>query len=36
LQSLADGLSKKGATKQYDKVPERIGRLKEKYALAAQ
>jgi hypothetical protein len=36
LQSLADGLSKKGATKQYDKVLERIGRLKEKYALAAQ
>jgi transposase len=36
LQSLADGLPKKGATKQYDKVLERIGRLKEKYALAAQ
>lgn len=36
LQTLADGLSKKGATKQYDKVLERIGRLKEKYALAAQ
>lgn len=36
LQSLTDGLSKKGATKRYDKVLERIGRLKEKYALAAQ
>lgn len=36
LQSLADGLAKKGATKQYDKVLERIGRLKEKYAPAAQ
>ena len=36
LQSLADGLPKKGATKQYDKVLQRIGRLKEKYALAAQ
>ena len=36
LQSLADGLPKKGATKRYDKVLERIGRLKEKYALAAQ
>jgi hypothetical protein len=36
LQSLANGLPKKGATKQYDKVLERIGRLKEKYALAAQ
>jgi hypothetical protein len=28
LQSLADGLPRKGATKQYDKVLERIGRLK--------
>jgi transposase len=36
LQSLADGLPRKGVTKQYDKVLERIGRLKEKYALAAQ
>jgi transposase len=36
LQSLADGLPKKGATKQYDKVLQRIGRLKEKYAPAAQ
>jgi len=36
LQSLHDGLAKKGATKRYDKVLERIGRLKEKYARAAQ
>jgi len=36
LQSLADGLQKKGATKRYDKVLERIGRLKEKFATAAQ
>lgn len=36
LQSLADGLQKKSATKRYDKVLERIGRLKEKFATAAQ
>ncbi len=36
LQSLSDGLSKKGTTKGYDKVLERIGRLKEKYSRAAQ
>jgi transposase len=36
LQSLHEGLSKKGATKRYDKVLERIGRLKEKYRRAAQ
>jgi transposase len=36
LQSLSDGLSKKGTTKRYDKVLERIGRLKEKYRRAAQ
>ena len=36
LQSLADGLHKKGTTKRYEKVLERIGRLKEKYARAAQ
>ena len=36
LQSLADGLNKKGTTKRYDKILERIGRLKEKYASAAQ
>ena len=36
LQSLANGLHKKGTTKRYDKVLERIGRLKEKYARAAQ
>jgi transposase len=36
LQSLAEGLNKKGSTKRYDKILERIGRLKEKYAGAAQ
>ncbi len=36
MQSLNEGLSKKGFTKQYDKVLERLGRLKEKYARAAQ
>ncbi len=36
LQSLTDGLQKKGTTKRYDKVHERIGRLKEKFARAAQ
>jgi len=36
LHSLHEGLSKKGTTKRYDKILERIGRLKEKYARAAQ
>lgn len=36
LQGLADGLHKKGTTKRYEKILERIGRLKEKYARAAQ
>ena len=36
LQNLADGLNKKGCAKRYDKILERIGRLKEKYARAAQ
>jgi len=36
LQSLADGLQKKGTIKRYHKIHERIGRLKEKYAMAAQ
>lgn len=36
LQSLADGLHKKGCTKRYDKVLQRIGRLREKYPRAAQ
>jgi len=36
LQKLAEGLPKKGTTKRYDKVLERLGRLKEKYARAAQ
>ena len=35
LQKLADGLHKKGTTKRYDKVLERIGRLRQKYARAA-
>lgn len=36
LQSLHQGLSKKGTTKQYPKVLLRLGRLKQKYASAAQ
>jgi transposase len=36
LHSLQTGLSKKGATKKYPKILERLGRLKEKYARAAQ
>jgi len=35
LQNLADGLSRKGCTKTYDKVLVSIGRLKQKYARAA-
>ena len=31
LQKLKEGLDKKGCTKKYDKVVEKIGRLKEKY-----
>ena len=36
LQRIADGLNKKGFTKRHDKVLERIGRLKQKYARVAQ
>lgn len=36
LQKLADGLHKKGTVKRYDKILERIGRMKEKYPRAAQ
>jgi transposase len=36
LTKLAEGLHKKGAVKRYDKVLERLGRLREKYARAAQ
>jgi len=36
LTSLHTGLSKKGTTKNYEKVLERLGRIKEKYARAAQ
>lgn len=35
MQNLADGLQKKGTVKRYDKVLERLGRLKEKYSRAA-
>ena len=35
LQKLANGLSKKGCVKKYDKVHEKIGRLKEKYSKVA-
>ena len=33
---MADGLHKKGRVKRYEKVLIRIGRIKEKYARAAQ
>lgn len=36
IQALADGLHKKRCLKKYDKVMQRIGRLKQKYAYAAQ
>ncbi len=36
MKSLAEGLSKKGCTKHYDKVMLSIGRLKHKYARVAQ
>jgi len=36
LAKLAEGLHKKGAVKRYDKVLERLGRLRQKYARAAQ
>jgi transposase len=35
LERLADGLHKKGTVKHYDKVLERVGRLKQQYARAA-
>ena len=35
LEKLASGLSKKGTVKRYDKVLERVGRLKQKYSRAA-
>lgn len=35
LQKLNTGLSKKGCTKKYDKVCEKLGRLKEKYSKVA-
>jgi transposase len=36
LEKLASGLHKKGTVKRYDKVLERLGRLKQKYSRAAQ
>jgi transposase len=36
LEKLASGLHKKGTVKRYDKVLERVGRLKQKYSRAAQ
>ena len=36
LAKLAEGLHKKGCTKRYDKVLERLGRLRENYPRAAQ
>jgi len=36
LEKLAGGLHKKGTVKRYEKVLERLGRLREKYARAAQ
>ena len=36
LTTLNDGLHKKGTTKKYEKILERIGRLKEKHAKVAQ
>lgn len=36
IKSLDNGLRKKGYTKKYEKVVERIGRLKQKYSKAAQ
>lgn len=35
LQKLSNGLTKKGCTKKYDKIHEKIGRLKEKYSKVA-
>ncbi len=36
LQKLAEGLHKKGSVKRYEKVLERLGRLRQKYSRAAQ
>ncbi len=36
LEKLAEGLHKKGTVKRYEKVLQRLGRLREKYARAAQ
>jgi len=35
LQKLSDGLTKKGTIKKYDKINQKIGRLKEKYSNVA-
>ena len=36
IHALADGLTKKGCAKQYDKVLQRVGRLQEKYTRVTQ
>ena len=36
LENLADGLQKKGTVKKYEKVVERVGRLKQKHSRVAQ
>ena len=36
LQKLADGLNKKGTVKRYDKILERVGRLKQQFSRSAQ
>ena len=35
LQKIANGLSKKGGIKKYDKIQQKIGRIKEKYSKVA-
>ena len=35
LQTLSDGLTKKGSIKKYDRINQKIGRLKEKYSKVA-
>ena len=35
LQKLSDGLTKKGSIKKYDRINQKIGRLKEKYSKVA-
>ena len=35
LQKIANGISKKGGIKKYDKIQQKIGRIKEKYSKVA-